>query len=307
MTVFREEVPPAVAGERLDRFVAMVTGRSRSEAVDLIDAGSVTINGTPSSARARRMLAGETVEISAPDAVEGEPAVVADTTIEVRVVHEDADLIVVDKPAGLVVHPGAGHSSGTLVHGLLARYPELAAVGQPDRPGIVHRLDRGTSGLLAVARTPAAYDALVEALSEHRVGRHYVALAWGHPESPRGVIDAPIGRSTRDATRMAVRADGRSARTHYEVVQSFDEPIRSSLLRCRLETGRTHQIRVHLEAIGHPVVGDVRYGKGRGAELVDRPLLHAERLELRHPIDGSELSFTSPLPADLVAALDRLH
>jgi 23S rRNA pseudouridine1911/1915/1917 synthase len=221
-------------------------------------------------------------------------------------VYEDADVIVVNKPAGLVVHPGSGHDHGTLVHGLLARYPELAAVGDADRPGIVHRLDRDTSGLMVVARTAPAHAALVDALAAREVTREYDALVWGHPENPRGVVDAPIGRSTTRRTRMAVRAVGKEARTVYEVEEWFGRP-EVARLRCRLETGRTHQIRVHLAAIGHPVVGDGAYGGRRAGIELDRPFLHAEHLAFAHPVTGEPLEFRSPRPAELDEVLVRLR
>jgi 23S rRNA pseudouridine1911/1915/1917 synthase len=212
----------------------------------------------------------------------------------------------VDKPAGLVVHPGAGHRDGTLVGGLLARFPELASVGAPARPGIVHRLDRGTSGLLVVARTPAAFDDLVTQLSARTVERRYVAVVLGVPAPRSGVVDAPIGRSPRDPTRMAVAATGRPARTHYRVEQAFEQPVVAARLACRLETGRTHQVRVHLSAIGHPVVGDARYGGDRPALPAPRPCLHAARLGFRHPSTGEEMAFEAPLPRDLEAVLAGL-
>jgi 23S rRNA pseudouridine1911/1915/1917 synthase len=223
------------------------------------------------------------------------------------VVHADADVVVVDKPAGLVIHPGSGVDRGTLVNGLLHRFPEIASVGDPARPGIVHRLDRGTTGLLVVARTPAAYEALVAQLSAREVERQYAALVWGVPDSPAGLVDAPIGRSARDATKMAVTADGREARTRYEVRRTFTGPAPTALLSCRLETGRTHQIRVHLAAIGHAVVGDATYGGRRPAIPLDRPFLHAERLSFDHPVTGERMTFESPLPADLRAVLDGLR
>lgn len=306
MSAFREIVPAALDGERLDRFVAMVAGCSRSDAASAIDAGSVSIDGRLVTQRSRKLRDGESVEFVA-TFESGPPLTRAQPDVEFAVVHEDDDLLVVDKPAGLVVHPGAGHPEGTLVNGLLARYPELAEVGQPDRPGIVHRLDRGTSGLMAVARTQRAYDALVSALQARDVARHYKALVWGHQDSPHGVVDAPIGRSSREPTRMAVSADGREARTHYEVDLQFSEPSDTSLLWCRLETGRTHQIRVHLAAIGHPVVGDQRYGGHRASIALDRPFLHAARLGLAHPVSGAHLEWTSQLPADLSAVLAALR
>ena len=223
------------------------------------------------------------------------------------VVHEDPDLLVVDKPSGLVVHPGAGNATGTMVQGLLSRYPELAEVGDPERPGVVHRLDKDTSGLMLVARSQAAYEALVAMLSAHEVDRRYLTLVWGIPEARRGMVDAPIGRSTREPTRMVVSAQGKEARTHYEVVRDFDDPVPCALLECRLETGRTHQIRVHMAAIGHPVVGDGRYRGDRKAIPTPRMVLHSAALALDHPTrPGERLSFASPLPPDLAAVVDGL-
>jgi 23S rRNA pseudouridine1911/1915/1917 synthase len=246
------------------------------------------------------------VEVDLPDPVAAQ-RLEPEIAVDVRVVYEDDHLLVIDKPAGLVVHPGAGQRTGTLVHGLLARYPELVGVGDdPSRPGIVHRLDKGTSGLLLVARTPEAYEALVAALSARAVHRRYRALAWGSFGAPRGVIDAPIGRSARQPTRMAVDERGKEARTGYEVLQSYAEPVVVTELACTLETGRTHQIRVHLRSIGHPVVGDAGYGGARQSLPMTRPFLHAEALELQHPVTGEELAFRSPLPDDLAAILAGL-
>lgn len=302
----REVVPPALDGERLDRVVALVTGQSRARAGELVDGGRVTVGGRPVTQRSHRLHEGDVLEVAAgPAVVPGE--ITADPGVPVAIVHEDADLLVVDKPAGLVVHPGAGQTTGTLVNGMLARYPELREVGAPDRPGIVHRLDKGTSGLLLVARSPRAYDALVAMLSARRVSRRYRVLVWGEPASPTGTVDAPIGRSVRDRTRMAVVAGGKPARTRFEVVRTFHEPVTVTELRCGLETGRTHQIRVHLSSIGHPVVGDARYGGRRPSLPLDRPWLHAAHLELEHPVTGRELRFDSPLPPDLAAVLDRLR
>jgi 23S rRNA pseudouridine1911/1915/1917 synthase len=247
---------------------------------------------------------GDEIEVDVgPDAG---PIVVADPSVPVPVVHEDDDVVIVDKPPGLVVHPGAGHASGTLVHGLLARYPELAQVGEPDRPGIVHRLDRDTSGLLVVARSERARVALVRALAAHEVEREYLALVRGLPEADTGMVDAPIGRSNRAPTRMAVSARGKQARTRYTVEGRWDDPG-VALVRCRLETGRTHQIRVHLAAIGHPVVGDETYSRGRPPPVATpRLFLHAARLAFDHPVDGRRITAESPLPADLAAVLAAL-
>ena len=305
MPVYEEEVPAALDGQRLDRVVAMVTGLSRSEVGALLAAGAVTVDGTTPAKGSVRLAAGSIVSVTVSDIVVSTTPE-ADPGVEVPVVFEDDQVVVVDKPADLVVHPGAGHDGGTLVAGLLARYPELAQVGDPARPGIVHRLDRGTSGLLVVARTQDAYDALVGQLTARTVDRRYRALVWGHPDSPRGLIDAPIGRSPRHPTRMAAVASGKEARTRYEVERSFTTPAETTLVVCRLETGRTHQIRVHLAAIGHRVVGDDRYQGVRESIDLHRPFLHAEHLGFDHPTTGERVSFDAPLPPDLQTVLDTL-
>jgi len=295
-------VPEALAGERVDRAVALLTGWTRREVQDLLESGAILVDGerVPKS---RKLELGNVVELLDEPAVAGLPAAEPDVDVVVR--HEDDDLVIVAKPAGLVVHPGAGHPTGTLVNGLLARYPEIAGVGDPARPGIVHRLDRDTSGLMVVARSPVAYDRLVEMLGARDVERVYDALVWGEPDAARGVIDAPIGRSVRRPTRMAVREGGRVARTSYEVVTRYREPDVTRLV-CRLETGRTHQIRVHLQAIGHPVVGDPVYGGRRASLALDRPFLHAGGLVLEHPVTGERLAFEEPLAPELAALLDSL-
>ncbi|HEY8544206.1 MAG TPA: RluA family pseudouridine synthase [Acidimicrobiales bacterium] len=302
----RETVPAALEGERLDRLVAMLTGRSRAEAAALVDDGAVAVDGRPVTTRSHRVAEGAVVEIEVPAPVADE-GLVPDPTVPVPVVYEDEHLLVVDKPAGLVVHPGAGAAAGTLVHGLLARHPAIATVGQPDRPGIVHRLDKGTSGLLLVALSDAAYQELVAMLAAHEVHRRYRALVWGRVEAPSGMVDAPVGRSSRDRTRMAVTVRGKPAATYYEVVRRFGHPVPVTEVTCALTTGRTHQIRVHMTSIGHPVVGDDRYGGARQSLPLDRPFLHAEHLALEHPVTGAPLAFDSPLPADLAAVLGSLE
>jgi 23S rRNA pseudouridine1911/1915/1917 synthase len=303
--VMHEVVPRALDGQRLDRVVALVTGGSRAEAAALVDEGAVTVGGSPVTTRSHRVAEGDVVDIDLPDRP-AEIDLAADPSVPVPVVHEDADLLVVDKPAGVVVHPGAGQASGTLVNGLLARYPEIRDVGQPDRPGIVHRLDKGTSGLLVVARSAAAYDGLVAMLGRHAVDRRYRVLVWGTVASPTGLVDAPVGRSGRERTRMAVTVRGKPARTWYDVVRTFHRPVEVTELVCRLETGRTHQIRVHMASIGHRVVGDGRYGGDRQSLPLPRPFLHAEQLGFEHPITGEALMFTSPLPDDLAQVLAGL-
>jgi len=295
-------VPGALAGERVDRAVALLTGWSRSEVQALVAEGSVLVDGAP-VAKSRKLEEGELVELLAVPPSPGMPE--PDPAVEVVVRHQDDDVLVVAKPAGLVVHPGAGHPDGTLVNGLLALDPAIASVGDPHRPGIVHRLDRDTSGLLVVARSERARHSLVQALAAHEVTREYLALVWGHLEPRRGVVDAPIGRSVRRPTRMTVREGGRVARTAYEVQGEYERPA-VSLVRCTLETGRTHQIRVHLQAIGHPVVGDAAYSGARPGVALDRPFLHATRLAFSHPVTGEPVVVDEPLPPDLEAVLSAL-
>ena len=294
-------VPGALHGERVDRAVALITGWSRGVVQGLIDDDAVLVGGVP-AVKSRRLVEGEVVELLAGPLADVAPAA---EPIPLDLRHVDDDLIVLNKPAGLVVHPGPGHAGATLVNGLLAQFPEIAVVGGRARPGIVHRLDRDTSGLLMVARTPRTYDALVEALARRSIDRRYLALVRGVPEVTRGVVDAPIGRSAHRRTRMAVTTTGRAARTTYEV-RSVWAARKLSLLECRLESGRTHQVRVHLSAIGHAVVGDGTYGGARADVALARPFLHAYHLGLAHPITGTALSFDEALPAELIETLADL-
>lgn len=296
--MIEEQIPAALAGERLDRIVSLIIDCSRSDAAAVVAAGGVHVDGAVSLVGKGRLHEGQIVVIDESLVPSIQPPE-ADATVQFKVVHVDDDLIVIDKPAGLVVHPGAGNQSGTLVNGLLAQFPEIASVGESHRPGIVHRLDVGTSGLLAVARTERAYHALVAMLAAHDVGRVYRALVWGRPDNQNGVIDAPIGRDIRDPMKMAVVVAGKAARTHYRVLHEYVTPTAAAALECRLETGRTHQIRVHLAAIGHPVVGDASYGGVRTGISPQRPFLHAAALELSHPVTGEALQFASELPKDL--------
>lgn len=304
--MIEEILPPALDGERLDRVVALLLDVSRSVASLVIDHGGVTVDGQAATTGKVRLAEGQTVTAD-PDAVPVAGPPTADAAVEFGVVHEDDAVVVVDKPAGLVVHPGAGNEDGTLVNGLLARYPEMASVGEVFRPGIVHRLDAGSSGLLVVARTQDSADALIRQFVDHSATRVYRALVWGHPEASHGVIDAPIGRSKRDPLRMAVVVDGRRSRTEYQVLRRFDVPAELALLDCRLETGRTHQIRVHLSSIGHPLVGDPVYGQRRPKLQVERPFLHAAELSFDHPTTGERATFHSELAHDLSARLATLR
>lgn len=306
------EVPAALDGQRVDRALALLSGLPRRTATEAVEGGAVTVDGKTVGARSTALHAGQRLRATL---VEKPPAAPQpDPAVAFTVVHADEDLVVVDKPAGLVVHHGAGHRAATLVDGLLARFPDLAAlaetgVGDPGRPGIVHRLDKGTSGLLVVARSPAAHAALSDQLRRHQAERRYLALVAGKVEADRGTIEAPIGRSARRPDRMTVGAGGRPARTHYAVRQRFDRPVPLTFIEATLETGRTHQVRVHFDAIGHPVVGDDRYGgqAARPAAVVrrlatGRVFLHAWRLSVEYP-EGVRRQWEAPLPADLAAVL----
>lgn len=297
-----ETVGVATDGERLDRVVALLTGRSRSVVADLVTAGAVGVDGVVVTARSRRVVLGEVLSVDLPDPVDD--GLRPDPAVEFAVVFADEHLLVVDKPAGVVVHPGAGNAEGTLVHGLIARYPEIASVGDEGRPGIVHRLDRGTSGLLMVARTAAVHETLSTMMADHAVERTYIGVVAGHVTDDEGVIDAPIGRSNRQPTKMTVTREGRDARTRYHVSRRVQKPVPASVVEFQLETGRTHQIRVHMAAIGHPLLGDHAYG-GSG-DLCERVALHARRLRFAHPVDGSSCDVRADLPPDLAALIDSL-
>jgi 23S rRNA pseudouridine1911/1915/1917 synthase len=288
-------VPESAAGQRLDRFLAELPEvASRAAAERLLAMGKVSVDGI-ARAKNHRLAGGEQLEV---DASSLAPAPLREEALELRIAYEDDHLLVVDKPAGLVVHPGAGHPAGTLVQGLLGRG---LAGGDPERPGIVHRLDRNTSGLLVVSRTQEAYDGLRTLVRRRALEREYLALVRGRPRSHRGRIEAPIGRDRRDPTRRSLDTDSpKEAVTHFEVVELLEA---HALLRVRLETGRTHQIRVHLGAIGLPVAGDPAYGVQEAG--LRRQFLHAARLAFPHPVTGEPVDTSSPLPPDLAAALER--
>jgi 23S rRNA pseudouridine1911/1915/1917 synthase len=295
--VTRLRVPPDAAGQRLDRFLASVPEiGSRAVAERLLREGGVAVDGRV-RAKSYKLEGGEELEFDppAPPASTLEPQ-----ELDLAVPYEDEHLLVVDKPAGIVVHPARGHAQRTLVHGLLAYDVEGGA--EPERPGIVHRLDRDTSGLLVVARSPEAHRRLQELVQQRALTREYLALVVGRPRSRRGTIDAPIGRDRHDPLRHSLDTDTpREAITHFDVEELLP---RHALLRVRLETGRTHQIRVHLAAIDLPVAGDSVYG--RAGELgLERQFLHAARLAFAHPFTGEPVDVTSPLPPELQEALQR--
>jgi len=331
------------AGERLDRaLTAHVAELSRSRLKVLIEAGSVAVDGRTIRDPGHRVKSGAVIHIDIPPPVEAKPAPEA---IPLNVVYEDADIIVIDKPKGLVVHPGAGNWTGTLVNALIAHCGDsLSGIGGERRPGIVHRLDKDTTGLMVVAKNDRAHRALAAQFASHGRGgepfeRGYLAFVWGAPERPHGTIDRPIDRHKVARDRMAIREGGREAITHWQVIERYVaadqsgeaaaagrprlagrrkqpvEPV-ASLLACRLETGRTHQIRVHLASIGHPLLGDQVYGPGfrtKSARLppparealaaLGRQALHSHILVIQHPVNGEILRFRAELPADLA----RLH
>jgi 23S rRNA pseudouridine1911/1915/1917 synthase len=286
---------PDDAGRRLDVFVAETAG-SRAAAQRLIEQGLVLVDGVPRPKR-HTLAAGERVTVApAPDSAEPEapPA-------RYEIAYEDEHLLVIDKPAGVVVHPARGHATGTLAQALAGR---LAGGGDPDRAGIVHRLDRDTSGLLVAARTEAAFEGLKRLVRERALTREYLALVEGRPAARTGTIDAPLGRDRRVRTRVSTDTDEpRAAITHFEVEEALES---FTLLRVRLETGRTHQIRAHLLAIGNPVAGDPEYGHA-GLLGLERQFLHAEHLAFAHPVSGEPVDVRSPLPGDLAAILAKLH
>jgi 23S rRNA pseudouridine1911/1915/1917 synthase len=296
-------IPSTLDALRVDRALSMLTGLSRSEAQHVLSSGAVSVDDKVVLKASTTLEQGQhLIAVMPPRATDD---VEADATVEVDVVLDDLDFAVINKAPGQVVHPGAGQRHGTLVAGLLARFPEireLSAEGlcDPARPGIVHRLDKGTSGLLVVAKTPEGFLGLSNQLAERVMERTYLGMVQGHVSEERGVVDAPIGRSTRTPTMMAVRSDGRPSRTGYEVVTRIEKPRAMTLLRLRLDTGRTHQIRVHLATIGHPVVNDLRYGHLRDKRLSDeRFFLHSTTLAFHHPRSDEWVSTHASLPADL--------
>jgi 23S rRNA pseudouridine1911/1915/1917 synthase len=316
--VARETVTvPEAGGGRLDRVLAaQVPALSRSRLKALILAGQVTVEGRTVRDPAVAVNSGVTITVTVPEA---EPAKPVPQEIPLDIVHEDGALIVLNKPAGLVVHPAAGHASGTLVNALIAHCGDsLSGIGGVKRPGIVHRLDKDTTGLMVVAKNDRAHRRLSKQFADKREGpieRDYLALVWGAPERPRGTVDAPLDRHPHAREKRTVREGGREAVTHWEVVERYTgadgKPV-AALLACRLETGRTHQIRVHLAHIGHPVMGDETYATGfktKAARLnpaaqaalaaLGRQALHAEHLAFEHPDTGEVLDFHAGLPADM--------
>ena len=297
------EIPADCAGLRLDQALArLLPEHSRSRLAAWVKQGKVSVDDAPADAK-RRVWGGERITLAAepfPEETAQQPE-----DIPLAILHEDADILVIDKPAGLVVHPGSGNWQGTLLNALLHHAPALAEI---PRAGIVHRLDKDTSGLLVVAKTLTAQTDLVRQLQARTVKRHYLALALGSVAGD-GTVDAPMGRHAVQRTKMAVvRSGGKEARTHYAVRERF---AKCTLLECRLETGRTHQIRVHLASIKHPLAGDPTYGRAKSGDArldaFPRQALHAWRLALRHPVGGAEMHWESPLPDDFARLLESLR
>ena len=301
---FSLTVEPASGGPRLDAWLARHRPEhSRSRWQALIRDGQVVVNGRPSAAD-QAVHPGEIVAWQEPPPA---PARLMPEARELDILYEDAEVLVLNKPPGLVVHPAPGHPAGTLVNALLYHCEDLEGIGGEQRPGIVHRLDKDTTGLLVVAKTERAQRDLVEQFRGRRVHKQYLALVWGHPTPPRGTIRTLIGRHAAHRQKMSAQVEsGRPAVTHYRTEETFAD---TALVRVDLETGRTHQIRVHMAHIGHPILGDAVYGRARRplAAAPRRQMLHAARLAFQHPGTGAELEFDAPLPDDFRALLDRLR
>jgi 23S rRNA pseudouridine1911/1915/1917 synthase len=301
-------IPEGLDGLRLDAAVARIFGLSRAAAASLVEAGDASLDGAPAS-KSARVTAGVMLDVRLPDppgAPLARPAAPPDPVPGLAIVYEDADIIVVDKPVGVAAHPSPGWAGPTVVGGLFAAGHRISTSGAAERQGVVHRLDVGTSGLMVVAKSEVAYSRLKDAFRERTVDKRYRTLVQGHPDPSRGTIDAPIGRHPGADYKFAVVAGGRDSVTHYETIEAFRA---ASLLGIRLETGRTHQIRVHMAAIRHPCVGDLTYGADPtlAARLgVSRQWLHAARLSFQHPTEGRPVSFDSADPADLARALEIL-
>lgn len=304
MTADSREFIPETAdqNQRLDVFLAKAApDLSRSRVQTLVADGLVTVSGRAEKA-SYKVQPGDRILLTVPAPV---PATVAPEAIPLDVLYEDESVVVVNKPRGMVVHPAAGNWQGTLVNALLGRCGDLSGIGGEVRPGIVHRLDKDTSGVMVVAKSDAAHASLAKQIKDRTAGRKYLALVHGNVQAETGLVDAPIGRHRLDRKKMAVDPDhGREARTRFRVVERFGD---YTLVECRLETGRTHQIRVHMAHIGHPVVGDPKYGPRRSPFAIAGQALHSAELVFRHPVSGAALTFTAPLPDDMAAILRALR
>ena len=292
------------SGQRLDTFIAnnWDGGQSRSKAQRAIQAGEVLVNNKVVNRPSTRVNQGQRIDITTLSNID--PNRIQPRDIPLDVAYEDEHLAVINKQTGIAVHPGAGHSEDTLVNGAIKRWPHIKDIGKSDRPGIVHRLDKDTSGLMVIALSTQAYNRLSEMIRKREIIRIYSALVHGIPKRRKGIVDAPIGRSKQNRLKQTIMTDGKPSRTHYLV----DYEIRDfAYLKIKLETGRMHQIRVHMEAIGHPVIGDKTYGKNKKFPELDRQFLHASKIEFLHPITSKSISLSSDLPEDLQEALRRLN
>lgn len=288
------------SGQRLDSYAAAETGLTRSKVQKLIEQGDILVNGREAKAK-YTVRAGDEISIFIPPPAAAE---IISQEIPLDIVYEDADIAVINKPVGMVVHPAAGNPSGTLVNALMFHLKDLSGIGGELRPGIVHRIDKNTSGLLVVAKNDFAHNSLAEQLKTHSVRRTYLALCAGNFKEDCGTVNAPIGRHRTDRKRMAVVQNGREAVTHYTVLERFGS---MTLLRVELETGRTHQIRVHLSHISHPLIGDDVYGKGKNSLGFIGQALHAAELRLTHPRTGENMCFTADMPENFKNALEKLR
>jgi 23S rRNA pseudouridine1911/1915/1917 synthase len=295
-------VEPSFDDVRLDRFVAEAgSGLTRARVAKLIAEGRVIVDGRVADKPSQKVAAGSAVTVTIPDAA---PSAILAEDIPLTIVYEDASLLVIDKPAGMVVHPAAGHREGTLVNAVLAHCGgSLSGVGGVARPGIVHRLDKLTSGLIMVAKSDAAHHGLAAQLKSRALSRTYLAVVKGIPKEAAGVIDAPIGRDPKERKRQGVVEGGRTAVSRYVVLQRLKG---AALVQVALETGRTHQVRVHMRHLGHPVLGDVLYSRAAGKDRIGRQALHAWKLTFVHPVTGETMSFTAPPPPDILKLIQSL-
>ncbi|MGI6200207.1 MAG: RluA family pseudouridine synthase [Christensenellales bacterium] len=301
MSARRYVCPAEGAGSRLDRFLAeRCEELTRSRLQKLIDQGQVQVNGRAAKA-SEKLRAGDAVSLVLPEA---EPVALVAEDIPLRVCYEDAFLAVIDKPAGMVVHPAAGHAQGTLVNALLFAMDDLSGINGEKRPGIVHRLDKDTTGLIVIAKNDRAHQGLAAQLADHSMHRVYLALAEGRFKQDQGTVSTCIGRDPRDRKRMAVLPQGREAVTDYAVEEAFDQ---ASLVRLRLHTGRTHQIRVHMAYLHHPLLGDPLYGPKKPRLGLGRQMLHAHEIHFIHPVTGAAMDFSAPPPADFINTLEKLR
>ena len=300
MTVVTYTIEEQQAGERIDKAVSSLqTEWSRTQIGNWVSEGVLTVNGEVVKPK-YKVKTGDIIEITVPEA---EPLEILAEDLHLDIVYEDADVLVVNKPKGMVVHPAPGHTTGTLVNGLMYHCQDLSGINGVMRPGIVHRIDKDTSGLLMVAKNDTAHESLVNQLVAKTVTRKYTALVHGHIAHDKGTIDAPIGRDTKDRQKQAVVDSGKHAVTHFQVIERFGD---YTLVECRLETGRTHQIRVHMNYIGFPLVGDPKYGPRKTIDFGGQ-VLHAGVLGFTHPVTGEYLEFSAPLPEDFENVLTELR